>query len=95
MLLPLPPPSLLLLPPPALQMHGLFAKAAVNGVTELLPLIADQSGLPEGTRQLLELLHSAATQLMAGMPAGGLFGVCAFVPLLWFCREAARGCGGC
>jgi hypothetical protein len=52
------------------QMHGLFAKAAVNGVTELLPLIADQSGLPDGTRQVLELLHTAATQLMAGIPAG-------------------------
>jgi len=52
------------------QVHGLFAKAAVNGLTELLPLIADQSGLPEGTRQLLELLHQAATQLMAGQPTG-------------------------
>jgi hypothetical protein len=63
-------------------MHGLFAKAAVNGVTELLPLIADQLGLPEGTRQLLELLHSAATQLMAGVPAGGLCEVCAVITSL-------------
>ncbi|WIA23852.1 hypothetical protein OEZ85_013510 [Tetradesmus obliquus] len=52
------------------QIHGLFAKAAVNGTTELLPLIADPAGLPEGTRQLLELLHGAANQLMAGVPAG-------------------------
>jgi hypothetical protein len=42
----------------------------VNGITELLPLIADPAGLPEGTRQLLELLHGAANQLMAGVPAG-------------------------
>jgi hypothetical protein len=76
LLLPSQPPSLLL------QVHGLFAKAAVNGVTELLPLIADQLGLPEGTRQLLELLHSAATQLMAGVPAGGLCEVCAVITSL-------------
>lgn len=55
-------------------MHGAFAKAAVNGVTELLPLISEQSALPDGTQQLLELLHSAATQLMAGVPAGVLRG---------------------
>jgi hypothetical protein len=53
-----------------MQIHGLFGKAAVNGVTELLPLIADPAGLPEGTRGLLELLHGAANQLMAGVPAG-------------------------
>jgi hypothetical protein len=28
------------------------------------------AGLPEGTRQMLELLHGAANQLMAGVPAG-------------------------
>lgn len=52
------------------QVHGMFGKAAVNGVTELLPLIADPAGLPDGSRQLLELLHQAANQLMAGVPAG-------------------------
>jgi hypothetical protein len=62
--------SLLLLLLLLLQIHGRFAKAAVNGITELLPLIADPAGLPEGTRGLLELLHGAANQLMAGVPAG-------------------------
>jgi hypothetical protein len=30
--------------------------------------------LPEGTRQLLELLHGAATQLMTGLPTGRCLG---------------------
>jgi hypothetical protein len=51
-------------------MHGLFAKAAVNGVTELLPLIADTAALPDGSRALLEALHGAAVQLMRHRPAG-------------------------
>ena len=64
-------PSLLFAASENWQMHGLFTKAAVNGITELLYLIPSQEALPDNSRALLEALHGAFVTLVSGMPTGG------------------------
>lgn len=48
--------------------HGLFAKAAVNAIAELLPLIAPADALPAGSRELLEKAHACSVAAMAQRP---------------------------
>ncbi len=52
-------------------MHGMFAKAACNALTQLLYLIPSSEALPEGTRPLLEAVHGASTVILNGNPQQG------------------------
>jgi hypothetical protein len=56
------------------HMHGLFAKAAVNGLCELYYLIGSREALPENSRPLLEGLHGAFAVLVTGSPQGAVPG---------------------
>lgn len=55
-------------------MHGVFAKAAISCVAELLPL-APTGELHPGTPELLRAAHAVCTGAMTGPPPG----LCAYV----------------
>lgn len=57
------------------NMHGLFAKGAINAICELLPLITPQDSLPQGTQPLLEEIHSCSGAVMQQQPSPSTSGI--------------------
>lgn len=50
------------------QMHGMFAKACVAALSELLYLSPNPESLHPATQPFLEQVHAACTTIMSGAP---------------------------